>query len=774
VRLDVRFFVLLPVIRIEPLTLAYSRILYHLTNPYIKCFYVAAAKETSSYRRGVDIFGPKECRLLQLSDQSSRSLTNETRASSLFRSFPLESSEPTRPVSCESLAAVSAGINEKIRATTKLSTTKSTSQLQSMLDQLKLSQTQKATFATAPAPNAVVVTPTNNNGGGLFAVEQAQQIAQVSSKAEERLIEQQPRSNGIMFAIEQAKLVAAKQTMAAAAMVISKKRQGATSMPPPIQQTATSNFETAPRTELKQARARSKGKGFAKPKVEKVKRINAINMHESSVVMETATSVEQKMKLASASSTTTPLSKQAMITNEVLPTSAVPPMATSTDLPTAEKHTAAKSPANVETMNNLSGHATTLRVSTSNVAWKVAGKATAQNDPRQFVAADVTPKVSVTIERMNAQQQKATIVSVDAGIAPVPLVQTIETQNHQHEIPTAQGTLSKVVEMKAAVTMVMPKVQPTKSTIMTGKEAPVQRLKSEQKRPSAQGFAKPKVKKSKATMTTTHALEESSPPMLSVAIPPIESVAVSPIESVASLKNESGDPLERELKLSMKTKLMIIVSRLKRLKESAKLRNLSTAHTETVQPETDTAAGLSVNERVTIRSNSPKVVDNAMTTVVDIDAARYAAIPDVGDRAFAILVDLGMVEVSHPPVNPEKEVVAEPFGVLEEPIALNSAGAYTPLGKTLKAHVRKSPWKNYVEKELSARYEAIPDVGDRAFAILADLNMVTIHNDPASHEYDHGKDDEYAVCNWTNDSTLCDSIVDSWRDVDGFSSTSTN
>jgi hypothetical protein len=56
---------------------------------------------------------------------------------------------------------------------------------------------------------------------------------------------------------------------------------------------------------------------------------------------------------------------------------------------------------------------------------------------------------------------------------------------------------------------------------------------------------------------------------------------------------------------------------------------------------------------------------------------------------------------------------------------------------------RKEPKSQKEEKELAARYNAIDDVGERAFAILVDLGMVIVSPVPRSPNYDASQDDEF-------------------------------
>lgn len=57
--------------------------------------------------------------------------------------------------------------------------------------------------------------------------------------------------------------------------------------------------------------------------------------------------------------------------------------------------------------------------------------------------------------------------------------------------------------------------------------------------------------------------------------------------------------------------------------------------------------------------------------------------------------------------------------------------------------VREYATEQLDEEKLDERYEAIADIGERAFTILVDLGMVSITPDPQSPDYDSSQDDEF-------------------------------
>lgn len=57
---------------------------------------------------------------------------------------------------------------------------------------------------------------------------------------------------------------------------------------------------------------------------------------------------------------------------------------------------------------------------------------------------------------------------------------------------------------------------------------------------------------------------------------------------------------------------------------------------------------------------------------------------------------------------------------------------------------RQQPKSGKGEELDAARYELM-SLEDRAFAILYDLGMIEIHENPNSIDYDHSNDDEYCI-----------------------------
>lgn len=58
---------------------------------------------------------------------------------------------------------------------------------------------------------------------------------------------------------------------------------------------------------------------------------------------------------------------------------------------------------------------------------------------------------------------------------------------------------------------------------------------------------------------------------------------------------------------------------------------------------------------------------------------------------------------------------------------------------------RKQPKSPEEEKALATKYGGIDDLGERAFAILTDLGIVSSTPDPSSSDYDASHDDEIAA-----------------------------
>ncbi len=59
------------------------------------------------------------------------------------------------------------------------------------------------------------------------------------------------------------------------------------------------------------------------------------------------------------------------------------------------------------------------------------------------------------------------------------------------------------------------------------------------------------------------------------------------------------------------------------------------------------------------------------------------------------------------------------------------------------AEARQQPKPEEVEKDISSRYGAIDDLGERSFAILVDLGLVNVSPDPKASDYDASQDDEF-------------------------------
>jgi hypothetical protein len=61
--------------------------------------------------------------------------------------------------------------------------------------------------------------------------------------------------------------------------------------------------------------------------------------------------------------------------------------------------------------------------------------------------------------------------------------------------------------------------------------------------------------------------------------------------------------------------------------------------------------------------------------------------------------------------------------------------------------LRQQPKSAMMEAQLAARYAAIQDVGDRAYQILCDLEMIVPSPNPYAPDYDNSMDDDLAVDN---------------------------